>query len=101
MNFDLIRYLPGMVKISRQGQIYNVLPKKVVASLNWYDMKTFEFNLIFAANTATNFKNMYLCIPLKIKKTDNDDNTDATLITVNNFFMHFIKEIDILRYRDD
>ena len=90
-----------MVKISRQGQIYNVLPKKVVASLNWYDMKTFEFNLIFAAHTATNFKNMYLCIPLKIKKTDNDDNTDATLITVNNFFMHFIKEIDILRYEDD
>ena len=67
-DFDLIRYLPGITKISRQEQIYNTLPKKPYASPNWSDMKTFEFNLILAANTATNFNNMHLCIPMQIKK---------------------------------
>ena len=99
MDFDLIRYLSGMVKILRQGQIYNALPKKAYASPNWSDMKTFDFNLILASNTTTNFNNIYLCIPMKIQKKNNtDDDIDATLITVNNFFGHFIKEIDILRY---
>ena len=60
-----------MDKILRQGKIYNVLPKKAYASPNWSDMNTFEFNLILAANTATNVNNMYLltiCIPMDIKK---------------------------------
>ena len=60
-----------MTKILRQGKIYNALPKKTYASPNWPDMNTFEFNLILAANTATNVKNMYLltiCIPVDIKK---------------------------------
>ena len=60
-----------MAKILRQGKIYNALPKKAYASPNWSDMNTFEINLILAANTATNVKNMYLltiCIPMDIKK---------------------------------
>ena len=102
MDFDLIRYLPGMAKISRQGQIYNTLPKRAYASPNWSDVKTFEFNFILAANTATKFKNMYLCITMQIKKKNNvPNNIDATLITVNNLFTHFMKEIDTLRYGDD
>lgn len=69
IDFDLIIYLPGMAKILRQGQIYNALPKKTYTSPNWSDMKTFEFNVILAANTAIYFNNMYLCIPMQIKKT--------------------------------
>ena len=42
MDFDLIRYLPGMVKIPRQGQVYNKPPKKVYASPNFVDKKTLE-----------------------------------------------------------
>lgn len=60
-----------MAKILRQGKIYNALPKKSLASPNWSHMNTFEFNLILAANTATNVKNIYLstiCIPMNIKK---------------------------------
>ena len=54
MDFDLIRYFPGMAKMSRQAQICNALTKKGYVSPNWSNMKTFEFNLILAANTATN-----------------------------------------------
>ena len=32
MDFYLIKYLPGMTKISRHGQIYNALTKKTYAS---------------------------------------------------------------------
>ena len=34
MDYDLIRYIPSMVKISRQGQIYSVHPQRVYASPN-------------------------------------------------------------------
>ena len=40
--------------------------------------------------------------PLKIKSAaDNDNNITVGVITVNNFFAHWIKEIDIKRYDDD
>ena len=49
-----------------------------------------------------NFRNVHLVFPMKIRKSsDNNDNLDVTLITVNNFFAHWIKEIDIKRYGDD
>ena len=49
-----------------------------------------------------NFHNLHIVFPLKIKKsTDDYDNLDATLITVNNFFAHWIKEIDIKKLGDD
>ena len=100
-DFDLIRYLSDMPKISRQGQIYNAFPKKAYALPNWSEMKTFFFNLILAANITTNFNKMYRCIPIQIKKKNVTNDIDATLITVNNFFAHFTKEIVISRYRDD
>ena len=68
MDYDLIRYLPGMAKISRQGKIYNAHPQRVYASPNWSDLRTFEFNMLLTANTRTNLKNMHLCIPMQIKK---------------------------------
>ena len=45
MDFDQIRYLPGMSKISRQGQIYNVLPEKAYDSPNCFDLKTLSLIL--------------------------------------------------------
>ena len=45
---------------------------------------------------------MDLCIPLQINKSTNTANDiDADLMTLNNFFVHFVKEIDIRRYDDD
>ena len=55
--------------------------------------------MLLTADTATNFNNMLLCIPLQIKKSTNTANDlDDDLITLNIFFVHFIKEIDIRRY---
>ena len=102
MDYDLIRYILGMAKISRQGQIYSVHPQRVYASPNWSDLRIFEFNMLLKADTATHFNNMHLCIPLQIKKSTNTANDiDDDLMTLNNFFAHFIKEIKISRYSDD
>ena len=49
-----------------------------------------------------NFHNVHLVFPMKIKKsTNNATDLDATLMTVNNFFAHWIKEIDIKQYGDE
>ena len=58
--------------------------------------------MLVTADTATNFNNMHLCIPFQIKKKSNPANdVGDDLMTVNNFSVHFIQEIDIRRYSDD
>ena len=45
---------------------------------------------------------MHLCFPIKIKKAiDRNVDIDADMITVNNFFAHFAKEISMTKYGDD
>ena len=68
MDYDLIRYLHGITKISRQGKVYNAHAQRVYASPNWSDLRTFEFNMLLTANAATNINNMYLWMPMQIKK---------------------------------
>ena len=49
-----------------------------------------------------NFHNVYLVFPMKIKKSSSVANDLADdVITVNNFFGHWIKELNIKRYGDD
>ena len=77
-------------------------PQIVYASSNWSDLRTFEFNMLLTADTVTHFNNMHLCIPLQIKKTSNEANDiDDDLMTLNSFFAHFVKGIDIRRYGND
>ena len=63
MDYGLIRYLPGMAKISRQVQIYNMDPQRVYVSPNLSDLRTFVFNMLLTADTSANFNKMHLCIP--------------------------------------
>ena len=43
-----------------------------------------------------------MCIVLPVQFTKKDDSTlDAAMITVNNFFAHWLKEIDVRRCPDD
>ena len=99
MDYDFIRYLPGMEKISRQGQTY---PQRVYASPGWSYLRTFEFNMLLTADTATDFDNMHLCIPMQIKNNSNAANDIVDdLMIVNNFFVQFVTEIDIRRYGND
>ena len=45
-----------------------------------------------------NLHNVHLVFSIKIlKNTNNATNLDATVMTANDFFTHWIKEIDIKR----
>ena len=97
---SLIRYIPGLTNVSRQGKIFNIVPKKVYTISKYTDKKTLEFTIELAANTHTNYISMCIFLPIQIKKATNKaQNVDV--ITVNNFVCHWLKEIDARRYPDD
>ena len=93
---ELVRYIPGLTKPLFQGQIDGTQEKKAFADDTYKDLKTAEFTIQLSSNHYMNFNNVHLVFPLKIKKKTNVANDIlATEITVNNFFAHWIKEIDI------
>ena len=53
-------------------------------------------------NYYVNPANIHICFPIKIKKkSNNSSDIDDDLITVNNFFAHWVKEISITKYGSD
>ena len=65
-------------------------------------MQQLEFNLEVVNNHYINFSNMVLCLPIAFrKKTNKAAAIDATMIPVNNFFAHWIKDVTVKRYGDD
>ena len=93
---DLIRYIPEVTKPAYQGQLEGCLMKKSYVDDTYKGHKVAEFNVKLANNQYMNFHNVYLVFPMKIRKsTNNDANLDMTLMTINNFFTHWMREIDI------
>ena len=100
-NADIAKYIPGMLELAFQGMIENIDSKEQVAHISYKDMETLEFQIMLT-NYYTNPDSMHICFPVKIKKvSDESADIDSDLITVNNFFAHFIKEISIMRYGND
>ena len=98
----LINYLPGIVPPVYQGQLKGINERKAYADETYSGLKIAEFNIQLSNNEYMNFHDVQLVFPLKIKKKTNVANDlDNTLITVNNFFAHWIKEIDIQKLGDD
>ena len=99
---DLIRYLPGLSKPLYQPQLKGMTERKAFADDTYKDLKVAEFSIQLSNNEYMNFHSLHLVFPMKIKKKSNvATNTDDDEITVNNFFAHWIKEIDIKRLGDD
>ena len=100
-NADIAKYIPGMLELAFQGMIENIDSKEQVAHISYKDMETLEFQIMLT-NYYTNPDSMHICFPVKIKKvSDESADIDSDLITVNNFFADFIKEISIMRYGND
>ena len=89
-NYSLVRYLPGLATVSRQGQMYTIMPKKAYALTNYTEKKMLDFNILIASNTYTNYSSLIIVLPIQIKKaTDASADIDATSIIVNNnFYAH-------------
>ena len=102
MDKDVMKYIPGMAPISYQGQIDFVDTKRTYDASTYSDMQQLEFNLEVVNNDYINFSTMVLCLPIAFrKKTNKEKAIAATMIPVNNFFAHWIKDVTVKRYGDD
>ena len=98
MEQSLVRYIPGLTKPARQGQIARIEDQIIYADQAYTDMKMLQFSLRLPTNGYTNFSTMELVLPIFFaKKSNKTTKLDATVCTVNNFFTHWVKEIDITR----
>ena len=89
-------------KLFKNWQLHSTETKRKYADDSYRNRKVIEFNVQLTANQYTNFQNVRLCFPMKIKLVaDNDNDITAGIIPVNNLFTHWIKEIDIKKYDDD
>ena len=62
-------------------------------------MEQLNFQILLTEKYYVNPNGIHICFPIKIKrKTNNELDIDADLITVNNCFAHWVKEIMITRY---
>ena len=102
MEKDVMKYIPGMAPISYQDQIDFVDTKRTYAASTYPDMQKLEFSLEVVNNHYINFSTMVLCLPIAFrKKTNKEAAIAATMIPVNNFFAHWIKDVTVKRYGDD
>ena len=91
-----------MSKISYQGQIDWIETRCSYAASTYTDMQMLELNIELTPNHYINFSNMVLCLPITFRKRTNKANPiAATMIPVNNFFAHWIKDVTVKRFRDD
>ena len=98
----MLNYLPGLVPPVYQEQLKGINKRKVYADETYAGLKIAEFNIQLSNNEYMNFHNLHIVFPMKVKKkSDVANDLDATLMTVNNFFAHWIKEIDIKKLGDD
>ena len=100
---DVSRYIPGTFDLMLQGMTENMTTKEQVADMSYRDMESLEFQTFLTQNHYTNPNSFHIDFLIKIKKAttiNNDINVDD-LITVNIFFTHRIKEINITKYGCD
>ena len=76
--------------------------REKVAHPSYKDKEQLDFQILLTENYYVNPSNIHICFPIKFKKkSNNDSNIDTDLMTVNNFFAHWVKEISITNYGSD
>ena len=102
INLDLIRYLHAMLLMTHQDMIYTIRAKKIPAEFTYKVFQRLELNIKLPTNQYMNWNSIHIYLRIKIKsKAVVANNIAANMMTVNNFFVLWIKEINIKRYGDD
>ena len=95
---DLVKYTPGPVDLAIQGILDDIDTREKVVSPSHKDKEELDFQLL-TDNYYVNPSNIHIYFPIKIlKKSNNSSNIDGDLISVNNFFAHWVKEVRITKY---
>ena len=99
---DIARYIPGIFEMKFQSMFEGINTKQKVAHSFYTDMEELDFQILLIENCYVNPGSIHICFPMKIKKSTNEAiDIDDDLITVNNFFAYFIKEISVTRCGSD
>ena len=96
---DLAKYTPGLLDLAIQGMLDDIDTREKVAHPSYKDKEQLDFHILLTENYYVNPSNIHICLPIKIKKKlNNNADINGNLITVNNFFAHWVKEISIMKY---
>ena len=99
---DIAKYILGILEIKFQGMLEDINTREKIAHSSYKEMEELDFQILPTDNYYVNPNSIHLCFPLKIKKSTNEGNDiEGDLITVNNFFAHLIKGIGITKYGSD
>ena len=99
---DLVTYIPGLMDLAIQGMLDDIDTREKVVHPSYKDKEQLDFQILLTENYYVNPSNIHICFPIKIKKqSNNSSDIDSDLITVNNFFAHWVKEISITKYGSD
>ena len=99
---DLAEYIPGLMDLAIQGMLDDIDTREKVVHPSYKDKEQLDFQILLTENYYVNPSNIHICFPIKIKKqSNNSSDIDSDLITVNNFFAHWVKEISITKYGSD
>ena len=91
-----------MTDLAIQGVLDNIDTREKTAHSSYKDKEQLDFQILLTENYYVNPANIYLCFPIKIlKKSDNNNDIHNDLITVNNSFAQWVKEISITKYGSD
>ena len=98
----LVKYIQGLLELAIQGMLDDIDTKEKVAHPSYKYMEQLDFQILLTENYYVNPNSIHICFPKKIKKKSNNNaDIGGHLITVNNFFGHWIKEISITKYGND
>ena len=99
---DLAKYIPDLMELAIQGMLDHSDTREKVAHPSYEDKEQLDFQILLTENCYVNPANIHICFPIKIKKkSNNSSDIDDDLITVNNFFAHWVKELSITKYGSD
>ena len=84
ISYNLLKHIPGLAKTAYQGQLHSTETKRKYADDSYKNKKVIEFNVQLTANQYTNFQNVHLCFPIKVKLVTDEDN-DITAGTISLF----------------
>ena len=98
-NADIACYSPGILDLMFEGMIEKIMTIEQPADATYSYKEILNFELILHNNYCTDLKSLHICFPIRFRKLTNAaQNLDADIYPVNNFFAHWIRQIDITKY---
>ena len=98
---NLAKHITGLLELAFQGMLEDIDTKEKTAHPTYKDMEQLDCQILLTENYYVNRNSIHICFQIKIEKNNKDSDIDGDLITVNNFFPHWVKEISLAKYGSD